>query len=471
MGDWLDAEAHADRAYEMYERGRWAEAETELRKALALNPDQAEWHFNLGLTLEAAGRSGEALTSYERAIELMPGEAEPLLAAGIAANRLGRHEAALAWLEEAIRLEPAADGAHAHKMEALLQLGEHAEVEATYYLAQQYLEEPSPQCLAVMAESLIQQRAWGRAAWCLREALRLQPNMARARARLGAVHAAMGNRNRALQMYLRDLRDDPGNIDTLLDFGELLIELGRLPEAAEKFRRVLELEPANIDAHAHLGRVALIRSQHEQAHLEFELVLKLEPEYPQVRLNLGDALLRRGRLEDARRCLREELEIARRDDSPPLPPAALERLGRLLMDAGLDDDAVVLFELDVEVHGESPERLRALALARFRAGDRSGGAAASRRVLRLDPRCVRSMHNLALAAIEEGRLRTAAGWINRGLAIDRHEQDLRRLRSRLWFEVVRTSLLDLLVHWRRRRRERTSTVDITKWTVSEHRRR
>ena len=89
MNDWLDAEGHADRAFEMYERGRWAEAESELRKALSLNPDQAEWHFNLGLTLEAAGRDHEALTSYVRATELLPDQADPLVAAGVVANRLG----------------------------------------------------------------------------------------------------------------------------------------------------------------------------------------------------------------------------------------------------------------------------------------------------------------------------------------------------------------------------------------------
>ena len=46
MSKWFDAEEHADRALEMYERGRWAEAEAELRKAIALNPDQPEWHRN-----------------------------------------------------------------------------------------------------------------------------------------------------------------------------------------------------------------------------------------------------------------------------------------------------------------------------------------------------------------------------------------------------------------------------------------
>jgi Flp pilus assembly protein TadD len=76
MSDWMDAEAHADRAFELYERGRWAEAESELRKALSLNPDQPEWHFNLGLTLEAAGRDGDALAAYEQATTLMPGQPE-----------------------------------------------------------------------------------------------------------------------------------------------------------------------------------------------------------------------------------------------------------------------------------------------------------------------------------------------------------------------------------------------------------
>src|SRR4029078_3217836 len=64
MSDWLDAEAHAHKAQEMYQRGRWAEAEAELRKALSLNPDQAEWHYNLGLTLEAAGRARDPLEDY-----------------------------------------------------------------------------------------------------------------------------------------------------------------------------------------------------------------------------------------------------------------------------------------------------------------------------------------------------------------------------------------------------------------------
>ncbi|UCD73995.1 MAG: tetratricopeptide repeat protein [Phycisphaerales bacterium] len=436
MSDWLNAEAHADRALEMYERGRWAEAESELRKALALNPNQAEWHFNLGLTLEAAGRDLEALGSYERAQELAPDQPEAMVACGAACNRLGRYERALNWLEEALSIEPAFEGAYAHKIESHIRLGDHDQAETTFYLAQQALPGPSAQCLAVIAESLIQRRKWERAGWCLREALRLDPTLPRLRARLAAVAAAVGRPQRALQLYLRDLRDDPGNIETLLDYGELLIELGRMPEASEKFRRVLELEPANVDAHERLGQIAMQRRRFEQAHLEFELVFKLDPQFPQIRLSLAEALLRRGLADTARQRLREELALLKEEEGGRRTAEDSARFGLLLLEADLPSEAVMLFERAIESGGEDPDLLRKLALARFRSGDRDGGVAASRRVVRLDPTCVASMHNLALAALKEGRLSVAQGWVARGLRVNRHDDGLRRLRMRLWLTWI-----------------------------------
>ncbi len=437
MTNWFDAEEHADRALEMYERGRWAEAEAELRKAIALNPDQPEWHFNLGLTLEASERDAEALSCFERAVELMPGQIDPLLAAGIVANRLGKFERATEWFQRALRVDPNCELAYAHQVESYVRLGNHQEAETTFYLAQQALEERSAHCLAMIAESLIQRRKYDRAEWCLWQSLRIDPTIPRLRARLGAVYAATGRPRRALQMFLRDLRDDPGNIDTLLEYGEALMDLGRYPEAAEKLRRILELEPANVDAHYRLGEIALESGRCEQAHLEFELVLKLDPQFPQIRTALAEALLRRGHIGRARPYLREEL-----DGLDPGEPGAdstmdLGRFGTLLLQAGMPAEAAEIFTRAVAADGESAPLLRKLALARFRAGDRDGGVAASRRVVRVDPQCVVSVHNLALAALEDGRLRSAAGWINRGLRIDQHDDGIRRLRMRLWLARMR----------------------------------
>ena len=218
MSDWLDAEAHADRALEMYERGRWAEAEEELRKAISLNPDNAEWHFNLGLTLEAAGRDSDALESYRQAVELMPDQSDPLVAAGTSANRLHQHAEANRWLQRAIELDDQCEQAYIGLIESHLCEGHHDEAETVFYLAQNALKEPSARCFAAMAESQIQRQNWDRAQWCIKEALRLEPSMPRLRARLAAVLTATGKPQRALHLYLKELRDDPGNIETLLEW-------------------------------------------------------------------------------------------------------------------------------------------------------------------------------------------------------------------------------------------------------------
>ncbi len=306
---------------------------------------------------------------------------------------------------------------------------------------------------------MIRRHEHKRAEWCLREAIRLEPNMPRLRARLGTVLAATQRPQRALQFFLRDLRDDPGNVDTLLDYGELLLELGRLPEASEKFRRVLELEPANVDAHHRLGRIALAARRYEQATLEFELVLKLDPEYPHIRLDVAESLLRRERRREARRQLQFELDrlrsVAEAPDGdeegeeatnalPHTQAAYYRRFGELLLEAGRPRSAALVFRSAVALVGNDADLYRSLALSCFRAGDLEGGVAASRRVVRLDPDCIRSIHNLALAALDRGQLQVAGGWIGRGMASDRHDVGIRRLRMRLWFALLRRSLARLV---------------------------
>ncbi len=110
----------------------------------------------------------------------------------------------------------------------------------------------------------------------------------------------------------------------------------------------------------------------------------------------------------------------------------LPRFGSLLLQAGMPAEAADIFARAVAADGDSAGLLRKLALARFRSGDRDGGVAASRRVVRLEPQCVVSVHNLALAALENRRLAVASGWIARGMRIDRHDDGMRRLRMRLW---------------------------------------
>ncbi len=439
MSDWLDAQGHADRAFEMFDRGRWSEAEAELRKALSLNPDQPEWHFNLGMTLEAAGREADALVSYQRASELMPDQPEPLVAAGIMSAHLENAQAAIAYFDEALELDATCESAYAHKIHSHISLGDHAEAETTYFISQQALPETSGRCCAAIAESLLERGEYGRAEWCLREALRVDSSLPRIRTMLATVFSMTDRRHQAVQLFLRELREDPGNIDTLLDYASLMIDLGRLPEAGEKLRRVLELEPANIEAHYQHGLISMQLSRLEQAQISFELVSRLDPDFPGIRRNLAAAMVLRGRIREARRCLKAEYDFlvhTTGDDGRLLIDTAesksLTEFGQLLLDAGLPHRASTVLRHALMTDDRDVQILRYLALARFQSGDRDGGCAMSRRLLRFDPECIAAIHNLALAAVQQRRVREAYGWIMRGLRIDRQDEGLRRLRIRVW---------------------------------------
>jgi len=64
------AEAYVLLAEMAQEQWRWAEAETEYRRALELNPNDSDGYTGLAHWLLCPGRTGEALASAERAREL-----------------------------------------------------------------------------------------------------------------------------------------------------------------------------------------------------------------------------------------------------------------------------------------------------------------------------------------------------------------------------------------------------------------
>src|SRR5262245_32787790 len=172
--DAREGERHAQRAAEHFRRGRLADAEAELRKALAGNPDRGDWHFNLGLTLDAAGRLDEAVEAFREAAQRLPRRAEARLAEATVLCRLDRWADALPALEAACTLDPSCEQAWARRIEALASLDRRDDAETVYYVAQQRLDS-MPLCLVAMGEAQHEWRNYERAAWCFREAIALGP--------------------------------------------------------------------------------------------------------------------------------------------------------------------------------------------------------------------------------------------------------------------------------------------------------
>jgi tetratricopeptide (TPR) repeat protein len=86
--------------------GRLDEAEASYRQAIALKPEFAEFHNNLGNALQQLGRLDEAEASYRQAISLKPDFAEVHNNLGTTLKELGRLDEAEASYGQAIALMP-----------------------------------------------------------------------------------------------------------------------------------------------------------------------------------------------------------------------------------------------------------------------------------------------------------------------------------------------------------------------------
>ena len=101
-----DAEAHSNLGVALQELRILDEAEASYNHAIALKPDYAEAHCNLGTALKELGRLDEAKASYNQAIELKPDYAEAHCNLGATLDELGRLDEAVTSYSQAIALKP-----------------------------------------------------------------------------------------------------------------------------------------------------------------------------------------------------------------------------------------------------------------------------------------------------------------------------------------------------------------------------
>src|SRR5439155_17200453 len=94
--DWSDAERRVEHAQELFEQRKWQEALEELRAATAINPYNAAWFFNIGLTLDELGRPEEAIEAYRQASAIDPNDVQAMNHLAVDLHHVGKYDEALA---------------------------------------------------------------------------------------------------------------------------------------------------------------------------------------------------------------------------------------------------------------------------------------------------------------------------------------------------------------------------------------
>ncbi len=445
QNDWIDAEQRADRARQLYEQGRWSEAAKELRAAITVNPDQAAWHFNLALTLEAMEDYDGAVASFQTAMELDGEDLECLNCLAANLSRLGRYADALELFEKIQGMDPDYEPAYCNRIALYTEMGDHEKAELAFYRARQISDE-CPVCSYNIAHSLYVRRQLERAVLCWKDVCRMAPDHPHAQARIAETYWRMGRRDLAEQYYESQLGVAPEDADAMLDYGDLLMELEQLDRAERCYRRASKVAPTDPTAYVALGELAMKRGQSGEAEGWFRLALALDQDSAQIHVKLAEALLGRGQKQQAG----EHLTIAIRaagDD-----PRILADCAHVLMQAHRMPQAHKVLQRLVSLCPENAIARHNLAVTCFRMRKLDEGIRHCRAAIRLRRDYPLAWYNLAVAHMKRGEMDRARSCVGRAMKIDPQNPSLADLAQKLRHKESLWSRVRGLLPWTSRHR-------------------
>lgn len=428
MNEWVRAEHHAQRGQRFLQARQWQQALAEWRAALAVNPDQPEWRFDLGLTLEALGRFNEAVDSFRLVLIHRPHDVQSTLRLGINLVRCRQYAQAVEHLTAVTNQERDCEPAYCHLILAHTMLGEHELAEQAFYAARLVTEE-CPLCLEHIAVSLWARKEWARALWCWQQVLRIEPDHPLAHRKLAQLQTFLGRPAAARDHLFMHLIRCPSDGPALLELGHLLLELERPTEAMAIFQRAMGIEACYARAQLGLAQGALALGRHDTVRTHLDALQGKNVSLPGL---LG--LRARLALACGHRTLAYRLALRQAKQEGMLPRQRLE-LARLMIDLRRPDRASELVTPLIEWAWADRGLLRASLLYRgvamLQAGRTEQGIADCRRLLRMGEHEVISLENLTLGYIRAGRLGRAVACLRRCERVRPSDPRLRQLRWRL----------------------------------------
>ncbi len=260
--------------------GHLAEAETILRQASLLNPEDPESLWLLGFVLHSQGRWDDARDALERGLAYREWSTARVML-GEVCWRLRDSSSALQHYERALE-EDANDPSawygmgmvskDVNRSRAAELFCKALEVDALYWLAHRELG-------WILAES----KRYDEAERSLREAIRLAPEDAAAHAYLGIVLAFSERWAEAEQESGAAVRLEPGSGLYRCNWADALTALGRTREAEVEYRSALATDVNYYLANLRYGQFLESQGRLSKARMYLKRTLAMDPNNPRAR--------------------------------------------------------------------------------------------------------------------------------------------------------------------------------------------
>lgn len=308
FGFYDKAEQKAHNAYELYEDGQISQALSELQEAIEIDPLNSSWYFNKALALDAINKFDDAIIEYENALQLNPMDLEILNSLAVDYTRIGHYDLALNLFEHIEQIDPAFEPSYCNRIITYTEMEKHDLAEQMFYMGQQ-INPDCALCYYNIGNNLFVRGKYRKAIHCWLKTSELDPTHPQINYRIAQAHWADGNKDLAREHFLGELRNNPGDIDVILDFGLFLLELGDIDSAREKFNRILEFIPEFASAYFYLGEIAMNNDDLEKAVQLYDQALQNDNSLPGPRYRLAQIALRKNDIDLTKANLAAEMKL------------------------------------------------------------------------------------------------------------------------------------------------------------------
>lgn len=254
---------------------QWSEAIAAYKKALELEPDNAQIHFMLGKTQLLQENLTAAAASFQKAIELEPEHGYFYENLGEVLNQLGQLEAVIAVYTEAIKLGSNNANIYCQLAAAQIRNGDVTEATALY-----------------------------------QKAIKLVPDHPTGYNSLAHIQRQQKGFEAAILSYRRSLELNPQQFNIYIFLGTTLFQLGKAEEAITAYTEAIALKPDHAPAYSALGNAQLKLGNFQDAIAVYEKAIELNSQQPfGIYRNLGDALKREGKIGSAIAAYEKAIEL------------------------------------------------------------------------------------------------------------------------------------------------------------------
>ena len=245
-----------------------AQSVQHLQKAIALDPRNGRWHYELGLTYLREGSLEAARTELEKAAELRPRDRIVFAALGTAYTRLKMLKKAAEAQQKSFALTQESDR-ETHRL---------AQLESNFTRAQSLEFSGRPQ----------------EAIEVYQEILKTSPEEPQVFFALARLHLNLHQPKLAEEYIRRAIEFRPEKADYHQLYAMALIGLDHPKEAEAEIRTAILLDPTDGTSQNALGDLLMIEGRVEDAIAAYQRAVQLAPKEPRYRLSLSRAYRRKG---------------------------------------------------------------------------------------------------------------------------------------------------------------------------------